>query len=403
MTDVIVIGGGASGMMAALTAAGDRNNRVTVIERQARLGRKLLSTGNGRCNISNTDVSLRNYHGSSTDFAMTALEAFPPEEELAFFEKLGLLTVEEYGGRVYPMSNQANSVLDVLRLALEKSGVELLAGSPVTAVKREPGGFRVEWDGGERRCDRLVAACGGCAGGKLGGVTDGYELLKSLGHSRTPLYPALTQVRTEPEYPRALKGVRAEAVVRLYKRGSLLAEKEGELLFTDTGVSGTAIFDISRSVSTAGAGLELSLDFSGAYDEKFMFSYLKRRRSAIPELPANHILTGSVHNRLGQMLCRYAGIGGSELCSGLEDERLRDIARACCDFRLKVTGVSGFDSAQVTAGGIKCSEFRPRTLESRLVPGLFACGELLDIDGDCGGYNLHWAWASGRLAGRLGR
>ncbi len=390
-------------MMAALSASENSENRITLIERQARVGRKLLSTGNGRCNLSNTGASESNYHGENTKFVVPALRAFTPERELEYFASLGLLTVEEYGGRVYPLSNQANSVLDVLRFALERAGVELISGAAVTAVKRTKSGFKVVWQEGERRCDKLIVACGGCAGSKLGGVMDGYELLKSLGHSRTSLYPALTQVRTDNTYPRSLKGVRAEGKVSVYKKGRLFAENCGELLFTETGVSGIAVFEISRAVSTNGEGLELRLDFFRHMEQKEILAYLTKRQKALPDMAANQILTGTVHNKLGQMLCKYAGIGGEQLSSQLEIAQLEALSLACKDFRLKVTGVSGFESAQVTAGGIKTSEFDANTLQSRIVPGLYACGEVLDVDGDCGGYNLHWAWASGRLAGRLGK
>ena len=402
MIDVIIIGGGASGMMAALTAAQEAENRVTLLERQARVGRKLLSTGNGRCNLTNTQAGPEHYHGG-TDFAGYALRAFTPEDTLGFFQRLGLLTSREYGGRVYPLSNQANSVVDVLRFALEQAGVRVLTGCPAEGVERSAGGFAVKSAGERLYADKLIVACGGCAGSKLGGVMDGYKLLASLGHSRTALYPALTQVRTDTAYPRALKGVRVSCRVTLRRGKDVLAGKSGELLFTDTGVSGTVIFELSRAVSSGGEGLELSLDFLPDMDEGAVVEYLRARRENAPSLPANRILTGTVHNRLGQMLCRYAGVSGEVTASRLSDEQLRALAAACGDFRLRVTGVSGFESAQVTAGGVRTGEFVPQTLESRLVPGLFACGEVLDVDGDCGGYNLQWAWSSGRLAGRLGK
>lgn len=403
MVDIIVIGGGASGMIAALTASEDKENSVTLLERQARVGRKLLSTGNGRCNLTNMNMGAEHYHGSDAAFATPALAAFPPEAALDFFSRLGLVTVEEYGGRVYPLSNQANSVVDVLRFALDKPNINVITGAAVESVKRERDSFTVTWQGGRLRADKVVIACGGCAGSKLGGVMDGYNILKDLGHSRTALHPALTQVRTDASYPKALKGVKADARVSVFQGRRQLAERRGELLFTETGVSGTVIFELSRCVSPAGEGLELSLDFFADYDKAALVEYLRARQRSLPSLPAREILVGTVHNRLGQMICKYAGADASLTVSELSEKQLYSIARACRDFRLKVTGVSGFESAQVTAGGMRTGEFVPETLESRLVPGLFACGEVLDIDGDCGGYNLQWAWASGHLAGRLGK
>ena len=402
METIIIIGAGASGMMAALTAAEAPGRRVILLERQQRAGRKLLATGNGRCNLTNTGAALDNYHGDSRDFAAPALDAFPPQAVLNFFRDLGLVTVEEYGGRVYPLSDSANSVLDVLRFHLEAKGVELKAAEPAREVKREKQGFTVVTDTERLHADKLVIACGGAAGAKLGGVSDGYELLKMLGHKRTALYPSLVQLVTAPEYPRALKGVRADCSLRLYAGGSVLAESGGELQFIETGVSGPAVFDLSRAAATGGKGLTLAVDFLRGYDEGALFNLLKRRCETLPALPAGDVLTGVVHNRLGKMLVRYAGLNANMPLHELDDRALEKLAKACRDFRLPVQGTEGFDKAQVTAGGVKTSGFNPETLESWFVPGLFACGEVLDIDGDCGGYNLQWAWASGRMAGRLG-
>ncbi len=402
METIIIIGAGASGMMAALTAAEAPGRRVILLERQQRAGRKLLATGNGRCNLTNTGATIENYHGENRDFAAPALDAFPPQAVLDLFRDLGLVTVEEYGGRIYPLSDSANSVLDVLRFHLEAKGVELKAAEPAREVKREKQGFTIVTDSERLHADKLVIACGGAAGAKLGGVSDGYELLKMLGHKRTALYPSLVQLVTAPEYPRALKGVRADCALRLYAGENLLAESKGELQFIETGVSGPAVFDLSRAAATGGKGLTLKADFLKDYDEVTLFALLKRRCETLPALPAGEMLTGIVHNRLGKMLIKYTGLNATASLRELDDRALGKLVGACKDFRLPVQGTEGFDKAQVTAGGVKTSGFNPETLESWFVPGLFACGEVLDIDGDCGGYNLQWAWASGRLAGRLG-
>ena len=401
MKTVLVIGGGASGLMAALTAAEDPGNRVLLLERQQRIGRKLLATGNGRCNLTNTGATPEHYHGEDPSFSCHALEQFPPEAVLAFFRELGLLTEEEYGGRVYPLSNSANSVLDVLRFALDKAGVEQRTACPVRAIRREGKGFAVETEGETLRAEAVILACGGAAGAKLGGVMDGYQLAKALGHKRTGLYPALVQLVTAPEYPRALKGVRADCRLRLLRREYPLAHAQGELQFTDTGVSGPAAFDLSRAAATGGEGLTLELNFLpfGAEEAERL---LAGRREFFPDLPVSEIFTGMLHNRLGRMLVKYSGVDAAAPLRSLDETRITALARAATAFRLPVKGTEGFDHAQVTAGGLRTGDFDPRTLESRLVPGLFACGELLDVDGDCGGYNLQWAWASGRLAGRLG-
>ena len=400
MKKIVIIGGGASGMAAAVRAAEDPDNQITLLERQARVGRKLLATGNGRCNLTNTEAALPNYHGGDVSFAAPALQTYPPAAVLDFFHDLGLKTVEEYGGRVYPASDHASSVLDVLRLALEKPNVEVVTGAAVESVKKQNGKFTITWAEGSAEADALIVACGGCAGSKLGGVTDGYTLLQSLGHSRTALYPALTQIRTVPDYPKALKGIRADAQVRLLRGETELANTKGDVLFTETGLSGTAVFEISRAAATGGSGLTVSLGFTDE-DEPSVLVDLRARRARWPQLAANQILTGAVQSRLGQMLCKSVGISGGDTVSDITDAQLTALARALHDFRLPVTGVSGFEAAQVTAGGIKTSEFDPQTMQSCIVPGLYACGEVLDIDGDCGGFNLQWAWASGLLAGEL--
>ena len=401
MKSVLVIGGGASGLMAALTAAENPQNRVLLLERQQRIGRKLLATGNGRCNLTNTGTALDRYHGEDPAFARFALEQFPPEAALDFFHGLGLLTEEEYGGRVYPLSNSANSVLDVLRFALDRAGVEQRTACPVRALSREGDHFLAETEGETFRADAVILACGGAAGAKLGGVMDGYQLAKALGHKRTGLYPALVQLTTAPEYPRALKGVRADCRLQLLRRRQLLAEARGELQFTEKGVSGPVVFDLSRAASTGGEGLTLRISFL-PFDAAGAARLLEQRRESFPALPAGEIFTGMLHNRLGRMLVKYSGVDGALSLSALDDSAVAALAEAATGFLLPVKGTEGFDQAQVTAGGLRTADFDPRTLESRLVPGLFACGELLDVDGDCGGFNLQWAWASGRLAGRLG-
>ncbi len=396
--NVCVIGGGAAGMLAALTAA-ENGHRVLLLERQSRVGRKLLATGNGRCNLSNYHVSPAHYHGGA-GFCDFALSQFDVGETLQYFSSLGLLTVSEASGRIYPMSNMAGSVLDVLRYALERPEIDLQTGQTVTAVRKMPEGFSVktETDTFSARC--LILAAGGAAGSKVGGGMDGYRLAKSLGHHRTALYPSLVQLKTDPTYPRALKGVKAQCGISIRRGSQVLARNSGEVLFTEYGVSGPAIFDLSRSVSAGGSDLTCLLNFFPDWEEAEVLHWLSQRQAAMAAHEASTLLTGSCHTRLGQMICKSAGFT-NQRAAGLTRDDLRRIARQATHFALPITGTCGFDQAQVTAGGLDTSEFDPRTLQSRLVPGLYACGELLDIDGDCGGYNLQWAWSSGRLAGKL--
>ena len=395
---VLVIGGGAAGMMAALTAA-ENGHAVTLLERQGRVGRKLMATGNGRCNLTNHHVSPAHYHGETPDFCRHALAAFDVGSTLLYFAGLGLLTTAEDSGRVYPFSNMAGSVLDVLRFALENSGIDLHTGCVVTGIKKKGNTFLVRTESGEEfTADRVILAAGGAAGGKVGGVMDGYQLAKGLGHHRTALYPSLVQIKTDPTYPRALKGVKAEAAVTIRRGGEVLAQNRGEVLFTEYGVSGPVIFDISRTAATGGDGLTVTLDLFPDWAPREVLDWLRQRRQSAGDREAGTLLTGALHSRLGQMVCKAAGFT-NQRAAGLSDGDLRRIAAQVKGFTLPITGVCGFDQAQVTAGGLRCGEFDPHTMESRLVPGFYACGEVLDIDGDCGGYNLQWAWSSGHAAG----
>ena len=324
---VLIIGAGASGMMAALTAV-RAGHEALLFERQARVGRKLAATGNGRCNITNTGAAVAHYHGEAPDFAAPALEYMPVADTLALFRGIGLLTREEYGGRVYPLSNSANSVTDTLRFALEAEGVQLISGDRVRALTRTKNGFAVATESGMSVTgDAAIVACGGMAGEKLGGGKDGYELLKSLGHSRTALYPALAQITTAPEFPRSLKGVKADCAMRVLRGKSELAHSEGEALFAETGVSGPAAFDLTRTVATNGEGLTLSLDFLSEYSFGEVLEYLRERQQNAPQLTAGEIFIGAVPNRLARMLAKYAGIKQDAPVTGLDARALKSLAK----------------------------------------------------------------------------
>lgn len=392
-----IIGGGASGMMAALTASEHPDREILLFERQSRMGRKLLASGNGRCNLSNRKLSLENYHGEAPDFCAPALEEFGVEETLDYFRSLGLLTVTEESGRVYPASDSANSVADVLRLHLEqRENVQLHTGCEITGLRRSKQGFVLQGEEQTFSVDRVIVAAGGLAGGKLGGTESGYRLLASLGHSRSKLYPALVQLRTDPTFVRSLKGVRCEAVYRYGKE-----QGRGEIQFTDYGVSGPAMFQLSRKVSLHREGELLHLDLLGEVSRWELLTLLEHRCSTLPGLKCEDLLTGMLQNRLGRTVLRACGLSLERLCGSLSEKERKAVADGVKDFRIPVLGTMGMDNAQVTAGGMRTEEFNAETLESKLCPGLYATGEVLDIDGDCGGYNLQWAWASGRLAGQL--
>lgn len=391
-----IIGAGASGMAAALAAAENPEVEVLVLERQSRVGRKLLATGNGRCNLTNLHALEGGYHGESPDFSKEALTRFSPEETLAWFRSLGLYTVAEPSGRVYPYSDQANSVVDVLRLAMDKPNITLVTGFTVEKIRREPEGFTLSSREDSYFCHKVIVACGGLAGSKLGGTMSGYQLLGKLGHRSTRLRPALVQIKCGWGGVVGLKGVRANCHVKIFRDEALFAQSTGELQFTEMGLSGPVIFEISRDVCFGKGDWEARLDFLPEMSPAELEAMLLERQQR--NFPMEELLTGILHNRLGRVLTKAAGIGGRQ-AGDLTREEIGQVCRTVKDFDIPLTEPLGMDSAQVTAGGVLTENFAPQTMESRLVPGLYACGEVLDVDGDCGGYNLQWAWSSGRCAG----
>ena len=392
-----IIGGGAAGMAAALAASEYENCSVVLMERQARLGKKLSATGNGRCNLSNLHASAGGYNGDDPAFSRYAIGQFGPEATLEWFSSLGLYTVTEASGRVYPYSDQANSVVDVLRFALERENIQVLTDFEVLKVKNNGEKFSVTSKDQTLEFDRLIIACGGLAGTKLGGTMAGYKLLRSFGHKCTKLRPALVQVKTSWPGVSALKGVRANCRAGIYRDARLCRESLGEIQFTEFGLSGPVIFEISRDACQGGGDWECTLDFLPDLPADTLARLLSRRRSS--GLNAEDLFTGILHNRLGRVIVKEAGIRANLPVRDLEEDRLADCVQLTKGFTVTLTEPLGMDAAQVTAGGIVTDEFDPQTMESRLVPGLYACGEVLDVDGDCGGYNLQWAWSSGRLAG----
>lgn len=393
-----VIGGGASGLMAAQCAA-QAGARVLVLEQQARVGKKILSTGNGRCNLLNARVAASAYHGSGAEVAVALLRQHPPEALLGHFEQLGLLCREEEAGRVYPASGHAGAVLDVLREALQEYGVEIRTGCTVTALKPRSGGFRLRCaDGTSTDVERVIVSTGGRAGLDASAAI-GYELLSRLGHALAPLRPALTPLTTPADAVRGLKGVRVQATLRLGVAGKVVRTEPGELLFADAGLSGVAAMQCARLAGDAlakGQSVEACVDLLPERSAPAWADWLKARAQALPERNAGNLLSGLVHPRIALRLLALAGVRPDDPGHNCPHAALGALLR---EWVLPVTGTLGMERAQVTAGGALLESFDPETLESRLVPGLYATGEVLDVDGDCGGYNLMWAWVSGLVAG----
>ena len=392
-----IIGGGASGMAAALAAAENKNVQVILMERQARVGKKLSATGNGRCNLTNLHAMEGGFYGDNAAFADFALKHFDVNNTLDWFAGLGLYTVAEDSGRVYPYSDQANSVVDVLRFALEKPNIQVLTGFEVTKVKKTNEGFKVDSAEESILVDKLVIACGGLAATKLGGSMAGYKLLRSFGHKCTKLRPTLVQLKSDWKGCASLKGVRANCHAEILHDGKLHAESTGELQFTEYGLSGPVIFEVSRDTCQGIGEWICRLDFLPDLSVGKLTEMLMGRRATAWK--SEDLFTGILHNRLGRVLTQAVGISGYVPIAQLEEDEIAAVAKAVKSFVVALTEPMGMDSAQVTAGGIVTAEFHQETMESKLVPGLYACGEVLDFDGYCGGYNLQWAWSSGRLAG----
>ncbi len=391
---VLVIGGGAAGLTAAICAA-RQGAKVTVLEKMDRVGKKILATGNGRCNVMN--VGPLKYHGGEA-FAKEVLTHADVRRVAAFFDSLGLNLREEEDGRVYPASGLASSVLDVLRLGCARHGVETVCGMAVSRIEKLNGSWLAFAGDKQYTADAVIVAGGGKAAPKLGSDGSAYALLTSKGHRLISPRPAITQLKTETEPIRGLNGIRAQAEVWLTRRDTILQREKGEILFTEYGVSGVAAMQLARDA--AGATLHICLLPAFNMEETDLFPALLRRAELFFDAPLEQYFSGWLHVRLGMAIMKRAGIGPlSRLCASLSSREISALASFMVDFPLAITGVQGFDSAQVTAGGIDTRDFDPATMASRLASGLYAVGEVLDVDGDCGGFNLLFAWAGGILAG----
>ena len=371
--DTVIIGAGASGLAAAISAAAAGGAGVVLFERLPRAGKKILATGNGRCNAGNIHALEHEYHNRA--FAFPALEQF---DIRAFFRSLGLLLREDAEGRLYPLSNTAASVLDALRFGALRAGAEIRCDTAVKEITPAREGFLLN---GSVAARRVIVAAGGCAAPAQGSDGSGFALLRQLGHSITEPRPALAALRCDSPLLKMLKGLRCHAHISIEQNGKVCRSAEGEILFTEDGISGIAAMEVSRC---AAPGAEAVLDVLPEMTLEQVRALMQELAQACPEQP----LAGILPKRIGEAVLRQS------------EQRGGDLAACIKRFAFSVTGTRGFANAQVTAGGADVAQFNPQTMESRLHKGLFACGEVLDVDGGCGGFNLQWAWASGDLAGR---
>lgn len=396
---VAVIGGCAAGLACAVELA-KRNTglKITVFERNDRVGKKLLATGNGRCNLTNLSIGEENYRNYS--FAKYALTKFSPQDNISFFNSIGLYTKADQCGRVYPLSNQASSVLDSLRFAAENLGVRTVTDTLIESIRSSKNKFILNES---LSFDFVVIATGGKAAPSQGSDGNGYTLLRSLGHRITKLSPSLVQLETkEREFVKPLKGVRCDADMTLYLDSKFVCRKHGELLFTDYGLSGIVSMEVSAYASPylahCGKNAEVLTDLVPTLDKQELSLYIKKQASIFPNKSVEDILSGFLPKRVGQAVMKTLDVSLERPVSSLTPQRLDALANALKNVSFKLSGTKDFTFAQVTAGGAVTNEFDDKTMESRLVKGLYCVGEVLDVDGDCGGFNLNWAWSSGRLA-----
>lgn len=399
---VIIIGGGASGLAAAVCSARE-GAAVTVVEHMDRVGKKLLSTGNGRCNITNQDMRPECYRCGQPSFPMEVINGFGVKQTLEFFGSLGIET-KSRNGYIYPNSDQAGAVLDVLRQETEHLGVVTLTGCEAMGVEAAAGrpGLTVTTSQGRLQGEAVILAAGSRAAPATGSDGSGYELAKKLGHRVIKPLPALVQLRCQGKYYKQMAGIRTEAGLRLFAEDTCLAEDTGELQLTDYGLSGIPAFQISRFASRAldeGKRVRVMVDFLPAWTEGETVSRLKKRVEQLSYKRAEDLLVGVLNKKLAAVLVRTAGIDLSCPVAELGTKQLSRLGAQLRNYEALVLSVNPFANAQVCCGGADTRQVDPQTMESKICPGLYLAGELLDVDGICGGYNLQFAWSSGAIAG----
>lgn len=400
MKKVIVIGGGASGLMAAVMAA-RQGAKVTLLEKNKQTGKKLLVTGNGRCNFTNRNQDISRYRSQNPELAKNVLDAFPMPETVGFFEELGI-TVKDRWGYLYPNSGQAASIAEVLRLEAQRLQVKLACNTEVLSLEKQGEIFYVGTDGWTYEADAVIVACGSKAAPETGSTGDGYRFAERMGHHVIPPLPALTGLYAAEKDCGKLAGVRMDANAALFIDGALCTEEEGEVQFTSYGLSGIPVFQISRYVSRAlkeGRTCEVRLDFWSTHKAEQIAKLLYAKREHTGNRSGTDVLLGMFPEKLSQVLLERAGISRKKKGKDWTENEYRRLAEQVKEFCFTITRCRGYEQAQVCTGGVPLSELKGISMESAVVPGLYLAGELLDVDGACGGYNLQWAWSSGFLAG----
>ncbi|SDY34798.1 BaiN/RdsA family NAD(P)/FAD-dependent oxidoreductase [Tindallia californiensis] len=400
----VIIGAGASGMIAAIEAA-RYGTDVMLIEKEKRAGKKLLATGNGRCNFSNMNSSLPYYHGKNLILAESVLKKVTLEEVLSLFSHLGIKYKVEEEGKIYPYSDQGSSVLDVIRYEMERLGVEIRTETKAVCINQKEHGFGVMLEGKEIKetieANKVILATGGKAGSKFGADGSGYQLATQLGHRLIKPLPAIVQLKLKAPWLKALNGVKWQGAVSITQQKEILRREEGEILFTEYGISGPPALQLGRLASEKGENCNVSISLFPEWSRDELCAEVYMRMRSSQEKPADFSLVGLLHKKMIPVILKESGIIKTDcLVSEVTDIQLKQLINLLSNWVIPVKGTLSWQHAQVTAGGIDTTEIRTDTLESKLVKGLYLTGEMMDIDGDCGGYNLHWAWCTGIIAGR---
>lgn len=395
--DIIIIGGGAAGLAAAISAKrNNRNAKVAILELQSRVGKKLLATGNGRCNLTNMYISKSNYHGSF-DICET-LNKYSPEKLLDFFDGIGLVCSAENNGLVYPLCKQASAVLDILRLTTEKLGVTTICDCKVELVKKNKGVFNIRTNTQNYSCNKVIVTTGGKASPSCGGTGAGLDILRNLGHKITPLYPILRPIEVKCDYMKSLKGIRATGSVSLYDSDKKLISESGEIQFSENALSGICVFNLTPYLYNAKSPF-IFINLMDDYSENEIYNELKKRKKLFANEDTENYFTGLFHKRIGNALFRHCNISLTKKCSELDENEIKKLCRTIQNWKFECIKNNDFSKAQVMMGGVYGKEIDNKTFESKLIKNLYICGEAIDICGDCGGFNLHFAFSSGIIAG----
>ena len=401
MRTVAVIGGGASGMMAAVTAASE-GARVILLEHKDRIGKKILSTGNGRCNFTNIHQEPICYHSEDPLFPWEVVERFNAQAVISFFLQLGVYS-KNRNGYIYPNSDQASAVLDAFRMELDRLKVEIRTGVECREIRPGKKGFTVLTDQGPVRADRVILCAGSKAAPTTGSDGSGYDLAKKLGHRILPVLPALTALKCEEKFFKSIAGVRANGSVSIWSGGECIAKDTGEIQLTDYGISGIPVFQVSRYASKLlyeKKEMDAVLDFMPDFTKEQTNAFLRARAKTRPDKSAEMFLIGLFHKKLCDLWIRLSEIPRQRKAGELTEDEIARLTDLIKEFRVRVRETNPYDKAQVCCGGVDTREVNPETLESVYVPGVYFAGEILDVDGMCGGYNLTFAWASGYVAGK---